>query len=325
MMRIGEIDVNPLAAESMGVRSLCTHIKTPDLSILLDPSAALAKRYGLEPHPMEYQTLQEVLERIRATAATADIISVSHYHFDHVRPGFTNYLYNLSTRDERKQTLKDKVIHAKDFRESINSSQRRRAFFFRKDIKPIAADLQWVDGKQFAFGETTITYSKPLPHGPAGTPLGYVIATTINYSGTRFLFAPDVQGPVARESLSYILAQEPDAAIIGGPPLYLSKISREDLQASLYSLTNLASAISKLTVDHHIIRDSNWREWLEPIRNAATASGNRILTMAELAGVQNRCLESERMSLYKSNPPTEEFMNWANGSEEYKIQNMPPI
>jgi predicted metallo-beta-lactamase superfamily hydrolase len=325
MMKIGDIDINPLAAESLGVRSLCTRIKTPDISILLDPSAALAKRYGLEPHPVEYQTLQNVLEKIRTTAASADIISVSHYHYDHVRPGFTDCLYNLSTKDERKETLKGKVIHAKDFRENINPSQRRRAFFFRKDIKPIAGDLQWVDGKQFTFGETTISYSRPLPHGPTGSPLGYVLATTIEYSETRFLFAPDVQGPVARESLSYILTQEPDVAIIGGPPIYLSKISNEDLQASLYSLSNIASAISTLTVDHHIIRDPNWSEWLQPVRNAARVSGNRILTMAELAGVQNRCLESERVNLYKSNPPTEEFMNWANGTNEYKVQNMPPI
>jgi predicted metallo-beta-lactamase superfamily hydrolase len=221
--------------------------------------------------------------------------------------------------------MKNRVIHAKDFRENINSSQRRRAFFFQKDIKPVARDLQWVDGKQFTFDDTTITYSRPLPHGPVGSALGFIIATTVEHSGTKFLFTPDVQGPVARESLSYILSQEPDVAIVGGPPIYLNKISKEDIQASLYSLSNLATAISTLTVDHHLIRALNWREWLKPVLNAATASNNRMLTMAELAGQENSCLESERVNLYESNPPSEEFLNWVNGSEEYKIQNMPPI
>jgi predicted metallo-beta-lactamase superfamily hydrolase len=324
-MKIGEIEINPLAAESLGVRSLCTSIRTPDISILLDPSAALAKRYGLEPHPMEYRALQKTLDGIRTTITAADIISFSHYHYDHVRPGFTDCLYNFSRRNERIETLKGKVIHAKDYRENINSSQRRRAFFFQKDIKPVAKDLQWVDGKRFSFGDTFVTYSRPLPHGPAGSPLGYVIATTIEFSGTRFLFAPDVQGPVAKESLSYILSQAPDLAIIGGPPIYLSKISKDDIQSSLYSLLNLAESIPILIVDHHLIRDSNWKPWIKPLQNAATASGNQIMTMAELAGQENRCLESERMSLYRDSPPTEEFLKWANGSDEYKVQNMPPI
>jgi hypothetical protein len=104
-MNIDDIEVSPLAAESLGVRSLCTLVRTPDVSILFDPSAALAKRYGLEPHPFEYLALQSSLERIRAAVEVTDIISISHYHYDHVRPGFTNYLYNLSTQDERNSPI----------------------------------------------------------------------------------------------------------------------------------------------------------------------------------------------------------------------------
>ncbi|MFW9933032.1 MAG: hypothetical protein ACFFDR_10285, partial [Candidatus Thorarchaeota archaeon] len=94
-MKIGDIDVIPLAAESLGVRSLCTKIKTPDLSILLDPSAALAFRPPHEPHPKEYLALQEAHIRIEEAAKDCDILTISHYHFDHVRPGATNQRYNL--------------------------------------------------------------------------------------------------------------------------------------------------------------------------------------------------------------------------------------
>ncbi|MHA1939933.1 MAG: hypothetical protein ACW97O_17140 [Candidatus Thorarchaeota archaeon] len=62
-MQIGEIEVVPLAAESLGVRSFCTLVKTPDLRLVLDPSAALAMRERLEPHPFEYQTLIKSLDR----------------------------------------------------------------------------------------------------------------------------------------------------------------------------------------------------------------------------------------------------------------------
>ncbi|MFW9957271.1 MAG: MBL fold metallo-hydrolase [Candidatus Odinarchaeota archaeon] len=324
-MNIDGIEVSPLAAESLGVRSLCTLIRTPDVSILFDPSAALAKRYNLEPHPAEYLALQDSLERIRTSVEEADIISISHYHYDHVRPGFTNYLYNFSTQDERKQALIGKVVFAKDNRENINSSQRRRAFFFQKDIKSVVKELQWVDGRQFTFGDTIITYSKPLPHGPEGSVLGYVLATTIEYHGVRILFAPDIQGPIARDSLSYILSQNPMIAIIGGPPIYLGNLGKNELQSALFCLSNLARTISTLVVDHHIMRDLKWNEWLRPVLNIATESGNKIISMAGLAGEDNRCLEAERADLYRNASPSDEFLKWAQASEEYKIQHMPPL
>ncbi|NIM45399.1 MAG: hypothetical protein GTO54_07210, partial [Nitrososphaeria archaeon] len=38
----------------------------------------------------------------------------------------------------------------------------------------------------------------------------------------RVLFAPDVQGPLYDRSLRTILTQEPQLAIVGGPPIYLA-------------------------------------------------------------------------------------------------------
>lgn len=218
-----------------------------------------------------------------------------------------------------------KVVFAKDNRENINSSQRRRAFFFQKDIKPVIKEIQWVDGRQFVFGDTTITYSQPLPHGPAGSALGYVLATTVEYRGTRILFAPDVQGPIVRDTLSYFLSQEPLVAIIGGPPIYLSNLSKGERESALYCLSNLAAVIPILVVDHHIMRDSKWDAWLRPVTSVAEESGNQTTTMARFSGQDNRCLEAGRMELYKSSPPSDEFLRWTQASEEYKIQNMPPL
>jgi predicted metallo-beta-lactamase superfamily hydrolase len=324
-MNIDEIEVSPLAAESLGTRSLCTLVRTPDISVLFDPSAALARRYGLEPHPVEYSALRNSLERIRAATEEVDIISISHYHYDHVRPGFTNCLYNFSTQDERKETLMGKVVYAKDYRENINPSQRRRGFFFQKDVKSVVKDLQWADGRQLTFGDTTITYSPPLPHGSVDSTLGYVLITTIEYSRTRFLFAPDVQGPIDRDTLSYILSQKPDLAIVGGPPTYLSTLSKDEIQSALYSLSNLASIVSTLVVDHHNMRDSTWNDWIRPVLNVAEESGNKTMTMATLAGEANTCFEAERSELYRDKPPGEEFLVWSRASEEHKVRNMPPL
>lgn len=324
-MHLNGIEIIPIAAESLGVRSLCTMVHTPDVSIIFDPSAALAKRFSLEPHPLEYQALRMALDEITANAKEASILSFSHYHYDHVRPGFHNSLYNLSTHDERKEQVTGKIIFAKDNRENINSSQRRRGYYFLKDVKPVAKDIQWVDGKIFNFGDTTITYSHPLPHGPNGSKLGFVLATTIEHAGSRFLFAPDIQGPISKETLAYILTIEPELAIIGGPPLYLSQVSKQEIQSSLYCLSNLAVSIPTLVVDHHNMRGGNWSDWIKPVLNVSEEFGHSLLSMAELAGKEEKCLESNRKQLYLDHPPSEEFLNWTHASEEYKIQNMPPI
>ncbi|TFH11089.1 MAG: hypothetical protein E4H14_01350 [Candidatus Thorarchaeota archaeon] len=324
-MHLNEIEVIPIAAESLGVRSLCTMVRTPDVSILLDPSAALAKRFNLEPHPLEYKTLKETLDEIRIWANQTSILSISHYHYDHIRPGFRNFLYNLSTADERKEQISGKIVFAKDNRENINSSQRRRGYYFLKDAKSVAKDIQWADGRSFNFGDTTITYSHPLPHGPNGIRLGFVLATTIEHSGSRFLFAPDIQGPMSKETLSYILTIGPELAIIGGPPLYLSQVSNQEMQSALYCLSNLAVSIPTLVVDHHNMRGGNWSQWIKPVINVSKESGNSLLSMAELAGKEERCLESNRKQLYLDHPPSEKFLNWAHASEEYKTQNTPPF
>ncbi|MHA1862116.1 MAG: MBL fold metallo-hydrolase, partial [Candidatus Ranarchaeia archaeon] len=81
---MNKIKVIPLAAESMGVRSLCTIIETCDCKLLMDPSAALGRRFRKMPHPKEYKKLRDAISHILEIASSADIITISHYHYDHV-------------------------------------------------------------------------------------------------------------------------------------------------------------------------------------------------------------------------------------------------
>ena len=218
-----------------------------------------------------------------------------------------------------------KIVYAKDNRENINNSQRRRGYYFMKDVKAVIKEVHWADGRSFQVGDTHITYSPPLPHGSNDSPLGFVIATKVEYAGRCFLFAPDIQGPTSKETLAYILSAEPDLAIIGGPPLYLSQFSASEANSAFYSLSLLAASVPILVVDHHNMRGDNWDAWINPVRATAHKSGHQLLSMAELAEKKMQCLEAQRKQLYEDNPPSEEFLNWTNASEEYKIQNRPPI
>ena len=324
-VRINEIEITPLAAESMGVRSLATRVTTPDISITFDPSAALAFRNSLDPHPLEYKALKSALGRILESTKTSDAVTVSHYHYDHIRPGLTNYHYNFSSKDNFRDIYRSKIVLAKDSREQINPSQRRRAFYFQKDLEDIVDDIRWADSRTFVFGETSITFSPPLPHGPKDSRLGFVLSTILEHDSKRFLFAPDVQGPIERQTLSFLLEAKADVAIIGGPPIYLHKFQESHRQSALFSLTLLASSIPVLVIDHHLLRSPDWLSWSKPIHSAARNAGNQVLTMAEFGQYELRLLEAQRQNLYREFPPDEKFMEWVSCSADHKKQNPPPL
>ncbi len=323
-MNFGDIEVIPLAAESLGVRSLCTLVRTPDVSIVLDPSAALARRHDLEPHPLEYKELLVRLQKIFAAARQADVLSVSHYHHDHVRAGFTDFQYLLSSKEELLRMVEGKTVLAKHNREHINASQRQRGLSFESAVSNVVKALHWADGRQFRFGSTVVEYSRPLPHGADGSPLGYVLATVIRHGGHAIVFAPDVQGPISPSSLHYLQSIDADMAIIGGPPTYLPIFDTLQSQLALDSLIALTRVIPYIIVDHHLIRDINWQNWLQPVVNTALHNNHRVLTAAEAAGEANRPLESRRRQLYKESPPSPDFIEWTESRDAWKKSHAPP-
>jgi hypothetical protein len=60
---------------------MATFVETDDLKVLIDPGVALAPvRYGLEPHPLEWQRLDDTWEAIKQYAENAEVLIVTHYH-----------------------------------------------------------------------------------------------------------------------------------------------------------------------------------------------------------------------------------------------------
>ncbi|MFO7835944.1 MAG: hypothetical protein R6V83_04755 [Candidatus Thorarchaeota archaeon] len=326
-MKIGDTEIHAVASESMGVRSLCTQVTTPDITILFDPSAGLAMRFGLEPHPLEYDALKTALADIFELARKSDVLSISHYHYDHVRPTFTNYRYNFSSLEDTNHMFENKRVLLKDHRDNINPSQRKRAYYFRKHVGDAAEELVWTDGREFEFGDTTVSYSESLPHGPDAKPLGYVVVTCVKHKDATVVFAPDIQGPSNRKTLSYLLSLNSDVMIVGGPPIYLPRhlFDEQNRQTALFCLVTLANAVETLVVDHHLMRSLSWKEWLKPSMNAAEESGNCVLCMAELEREDISCLEADRQRLYEERPPSQDFINWTNATDEYKRLNEPPL
>jgi hypothetical protein len=103
--------------DSMGAKSSCTLLKT-DLKILIDPGIAIM-------HPSFPASSEKKLEwyergRKKILSHTADVVVISHYHYDHFMPDFPLF--------------KDSILFAKNPNEYINDSQRKRAEVFYQNL-----------------------------------------------------------------------------------------------------------------------------------------------------------------------------------------------
>ena len=326
---LSKIKVTPMSAESFGVRSMCTLVETPDVTVLLDAGISLAPyRFSLLPHPIEFQTIAKLRSRLAQAADKAQVVTISHYHFDHHTPSYEDWLVNWTQDGETaRQIYQDKIVLMKNPKDKINSSQRQRAWMFQKTGGKAAAKLAVADGQEFTFGETTVRFSEAVSHGPENSMLGWVVMATVECGGEQFMHAPDVQGPMSQRTFELILAVKPDVLMVGGPPFYLGgfKVDESQLQNGLSHLIGIVQAVPTTIMEHHVLRDADWRTKAEPIYAAAKAKGHSLLTAAEFAGQENNFLESKRRQLYAEYPPSKEFMMWTRENQAQISRIKPPV
>ena len=274
----------PIASDSLGIRSMATYIETKDCKILIDPSAALGpKRYGLPPHKEEQEVLFKTKLKIAELAEQCNILTISHYHYDHYDPNEVFY--------------KGKKIFAKDIAKDINKSQKQRGTDFKNTIEDIC-DLEYCDDSTHQIQDTTITFSPPFFHGPENVRLGYVIMTTIDDGKKRITHSSDVQGPVTTSAKDYILDQKPDILIMDGPPsIFLGwKFSKQNLQDASDNLVEIIKTLGcQVILDHHLLRDL---KYLDVFSEPYNAGKEKVKTFAEYLGRENNTLEAHRKELW---------------------------
>ena len=321
------IRVTPVGFESLGVRSMCTFVETPDVRVLIDAGVALGYRFGRLPHPREYRARNLCREKIRELAGRADLIVVSHYHNDHHTPNYTETVYVGSSADEAEQIYKDKVVVAKDIRNSINFSQRRRGWMFQQFLKRIGSTLKVADGKTFEYGATKVTLSPPVPHGGEESELGWVLMTTIDSAEERFLHSSDVQGPISKQTARLIMKAKPGVLVLGGPPVYLEgvKVDKESIRRGLENAGKIAGVVSTVIFEHHLLRSEDWRDRAKDVFDAGDRVHHTVTTGAEHGGMEVQLLEAMRPRLYEEDPPSDEFLKWSKMKREKQRNQPPPI
>src|SRR5271157_2650394 len=137
--------ITPIGFESLGVRSMCTFVETPDVRILIDAGVALGPRLRRLPHPQEYKARNECRAKIREYAAKADVVVISHYHNDHHTPNYTETVWVGCTAEEAEAIYGNKLVLAKDIRNAINFNQRKRGWMFQRFVKRIGSKCEVAD------------------------------------------------------------------------------------------------------------------------------------------------------------------------------------
>jgi hypothetical protein len=282
--------IQPLAFDSMGVRSMATCIET-DQKIMIDPGAALGPmRYSLPPHPVELSKLNELSELVEGCTKISGILIISHYHYDHYFPCGTDI-------------YKNKILLIKDPKHSINYSQKDRAKNFLEEIKNLPHRIEFADSREFKFNETEIKFSPAVRHGAVNSKLGFVIMTSISYKNERLIHASDIQGPETDETTGWIINENPDVLILSGyPTLFIGwRLSQQGLEKSNENLIKILeeTKVKTVVLDHHLVRDLYYKTKILGVLETAKKQGKNVVTAAEFLGRENEFLEARRKELYK--------------------------
>ncbi len=280
--------ITPLAADSLGARSMATLVDTPDVAILIDPSVRLGPyRYDLPPHEVEEDRMRTLWREIRDAAKKADILTVSHYHFDHHNPDAPSIYRG------KRAFLKDGKFH-------INRSQRERASAFVRALKEYPKEVQIADENALDVGGTEIVFSPAVPHGYSDE-LGYVVMVRVSHGDETFVHTADVQGPPLKEQLAFLLDSDPTVLYVDGPMTHMPENYPEEMtKRSIANLTRIlrTTGIHTLILDHHALRDRDWRLRMAPVLEAGEAHDVRVVTAAEFLGQAVDQLEAIRDKLY---------------------------
>jgi len=281
-----------IAAESLGVRSLCCLVTLPDRRIVIDPGVALGYvRHGLLPHPVQVAVGRKRRERILRALDDATDVVFSHFHGDHV-PLLDANPYQLSIRalpsrfcERRCWSKSDKDLHT-------DMSKR-----FNDLAALLGTNMQPAEGRT----EGPLSFSKAVPHGASDSKMGSLMMTRVEMGSQVFVHASDIQ-LLDDATVDKVIDWQPDIIIAAGPPLYLNRLGKSERERAWDNAVRLAQEIDHVILDHHLMRSGEGAVWLDML---STTVGKKVYCAADYMGQPRRLLEAEREQLYEQMPVPE--------------------
>jgi predicted metallo-beta-lactamase superfamily hydrolase len=279
-----------LGAESLGVRGLSCVVQAAGRRIVIDPGLALGyERHGLLPHPAQVAVGEQVRRRILAELKDATDVVMSHFHGDHVPLPDANP-YQLKAQ-RVAPFCRTSSLWAKGPQGLSPNMTRRRASLG----ETLGRELPNAEGRS----DGPLTFSPAVPHGEPHTHLGTVMMTRVADETTVFVHASDIQ-LLDGQAISWILDWQPDVALVGGPPLYLSGFMGGQRRRTAWeNAQRLARHVDTLVLDHHLLRCEEGLSWLDRL---SSETGHRVICAADFVGHRRRLLEAQRAQLYEEMP-----------------------
>ncbi|MDI6806337.1 MAG: MBL fold metallo-hydrolase [Candidatus Aenigmarchaeota archaeon] len=290
------MEILPLAYDSFGVRSMCTLVSFKNLKIMIDPGVALGPtRYGLKPTKEELRALELCKKQVMKISKLTNVAIVTHYHYDHHPYPQDEEMY--------KECFSNKIVLAKDINKNINFSGKRRGKIFEGKIKNLATSLEYADEREFEFNNVRISFSPAVWHGDVGSKVGRVIMVFIKSGNDSFLFGSDAQSLADPLALKWVKEKNPKFLIVDGyPTIFIGwRLGEKLFEAAKGNLKEAIEAIdaNQIILDHHIVRDIEYKERMKDVFEVAKRLNKKINTAAEFLGIEDFFLEAWRKEIYE--------------------------
>jgi len=283
------MQIEILGAESLGVRGLCTVVRTKDRKVVIDPGVALGfNRHGLMPHPVQVIASERTRRLIEKALENATDIVISHYHGDHI-PLVDANPYQLSV--ERVAKLCQRPRFWTKGTKDISYNQAHRASALASSLGRTLPNAEGMKDGPLAF-------SLPVPHGERWGRGGSVIMTRVEEDGEVFVHASDIQ-MLSDESIGKIVAWQPNIVLASGPPIYLPSLTLQEQEGALSRTLRLAKRVNTLILDHHLMRSKKGERWLDYV---SSVTGNKVVCAADFMRLRRNLLEAERVLWYRKLP-----------------------
>lgn len=301
------MNIEILGAESLGVRGPCCFVKIGDRRILIDPGVALGyTRYGLLPHPVQVVIDERIQKKIIKRWSQATDIVISHFHGDHT-PLIDANPYQLSLKriiglNQRFRILTKNVSN-------LSALEKRRV-----ESLPLSLKNKLVAAEEKREGP--MTFSKAVPHGKPKDNSETVMVTKLEDGKDVFVHASDIQ-LLNNKAISQILFWAPSIVLVGGPPLYLWKLSKNQIKTAWINAKKLAYKVDILILDHHLMRSYEGLRWLKRLY---LETGKKVMCAADFMKRPRMLLEAKRKQLYKDIPVPE---GWHKDYAKGKVNTNP--
>ena len=300
-----KIKVFPVAYDSFGVRSMATLVQVNKMNIFIDPGVALGpKRYGLPPTQQEEKALEISRKNVMKLAKKCKIAIVSHYHYDHHPYPEDDEMY--------KACFWGKKVFAKDIKQNINLSGKKRGKIFESKVKD-KAELVYADGKTFELDGILLEFSPAVWHGDVGSKVGMVIMVYIQKGKHSFLFGSDAQSLADPKALKWVLEKNPEFLILDGyPTIFVGwRMAQKSFEKAKQNLKKAVEKVEAKTIilDHHILRDIDYKQKMKDVFELAESLGKKLVSAAEFYGMENLFLEAWRKDIHEGRlqPKVETF------------------